>query len=292
MSDLMVAGVVLSLFVTLGVLMITDSRRTTRAKALLKTVAASEDNVILSLQPWAGKYQLEQINGSRYGWQPLVLFVLDEEIRFYPLSGMSYDSIRADEVRWFGRPKKYNRIGMNELWIYYERKEGWYLLKLKLIYDNMLSFVRALKQILPDELIIAYRRHRPYIHYGPVTVEPARQDMYGIWELDAPVDVLLTPLHLVFLGGQRVLNRISLKEIQQIKALHRVDEHDTRGLVRFQVGEEPVAFAVRHFEQVANLLATAAKRTLEDPVQRKRKQHEEDDFEEDILSAVPTEPIP
>ncbi len=281
MSDLAVAGVIFSVLTTLWILVRVDNRRSAAAKTLLKTARASQENVVLSMQPWGGKYHLEQVNGSRYGWRPLVLLVLTDEIQFYPIGGETYDSIRTEDVRWFGRPKKYSRMGMNELWIYYERKEGWHLLKIKLTYENMLSFVRALKKILPEDLVTAYRRRRPYIHYGPVSVEPARQDMYGLWELDAPVDVLLTPLHVVYLRGQQVLKLILLRDIQQIKALRRVDENDPRGLVQFQVGEEHNAFAVRHFEQVAHLLATAAKRTLEEPVQRKRKKHEDDDFDEE-----------
>jgi hypothetical protein len=281
MSDLVVGGIIFGVLMTLWLLIRADNRRSAIAKTLLKTANTPQENVVLSMQPWRGKYHLEQVNGSRYGWRPLVLLILVDEIQFYPIGGETYDSIRVDEVRWFGRPQKYNRTGMNELWIYYERKEGWYLLKVKLDYESMLSVVRALKKILPETLVTAYRRRRPYIHYGPVSVEPARQDLYGLWELDAPLEFLLTPLHVVYLRGQRVLRLIPLHDIQQIKALRRVDEHDPRGLVQFQVGEEPIAFAVRYFEQVAHMLATAAKRTLEEPLQRKRKKQDEDDFDEE-----------
>lgn len=275
--------------VGIGILLFIDSRRNMAVKAFMKTAEQAETDVVLLMRPWGGQFHLAQINGQRYGWRSMVVAVLPSEIRLYPFPPQleTYERVLADEVRWFGRPKKYNRYGMNELWIYYERKDGWFRVKIKLNYTEMLDFVRALKQILSAELVTAYRRHRPYIFYGPTDVFPAKQDLYGTWELDPKVDLLLTPLHLVFLQGRQTLKLIALRDIQQIQALHRVDDYDARGLVRFEVDAETTAFAIRHFEEVAELLATAAKRTLEEPVQRKRKKHEDDDeYEEDLESAV------
>jgi len=49
--------------------------------------------------------------------------------------------------------------------------------------------------------------------------------------------------------------------------------------VRFQFGDEALAFAVDDHQRFASLLGEAARRTLEDPVewQRKKKKPDEDD---------------
>ncbi len=268
----------------IAVLILLDTRRQSTIRTMTKLLEESEPDAILCMQAWGGKYRLEHLNGHQSGWQPMIILVLPTEIRFYPFQRQMdvYDRIPAESVRWFGRPKKYNRYNMNEMWIHYERPDGWHVARIRLYYELMLDFVRALKQILSLDLVTAYRRHRPYIFYGPSEIFPATQDLYGTWELADPMDILLTPMQLVFLRGQQVIKQILLRDIQQIKALHRVDNYDPRGLIRFQVGEESTVFAIRQFEEFADLLATAAKRTLEEPIQRKRKKHaDEDDFLEE-----------
>jgi hypothetical protein len=70
-----------------------------------------------------------------------------------------------------------------------------------------------------------------------------------------------------------------LATIQNIAALRRMEGGKPDGLVRFKAGETSYAFALDEYESWAADLAEAAKRTLEDPLERKRKSL--DDAEDD-----------
>ncbi|HEX2905981.1 MAG TPA: hypothetical protein VHO69_03930, partial [Phototrophicaceae bacterium] len=78
-----------------------------------------------------------------------------------------------------------------------------------------------------------------------------------------------------------VLRTIPLAAVQQVGALQRLDEPDAAGLVRFRAEEETFAFALENHEALAEALATAAKRTLEDPLERKQKPKDDDPEYED-----------
>lgn len=180
------------------------------------------------------------------------------------------------ELRWFGRPRKYSP-GANELWLHAETAAGWQIVHIRLSQTDMRALVRALKQVANPELVTAYRRRRPYIHYGPVAACPAVQDIHGAWTLDAPVRLYLMPRFLVVLDAvpPRVL---PLEQVQQIGALRRLDALAADGLVRFTVGGERLAFALPGHDAFAQQLAEAARRTLEAPLERKAKSKSHDDY--------------
>ncbi len=71
--------------------------------------------------------------------------------------------------------------------------------------------------------------------------------------------------------GAAVQRTIALDTVQSISAIRRLDQPQAAGLVRFEVGDEALAFALDAYETFAAALADAAKRTLEDPVQWQRK---------------------
>src|SRR5690606_25972399 len=83
-------------------------------------------------------------------------------------------------LRWFGRPEKY-KPGRNEMWLHFESGGMWHLLKVRAQHYYMQQLVKALKQIATPEQVKAYRRHRPYIHYGPAPAVPSQQDIHGAW---------------------------------------------------------------------------------------------------------------
>jgi hypothetical protein len=141
----------------------------------------------------------------------------------------------------------------------------------------MRDLVRTLKAITPPELTTAYRRKRPYIHSGPLKAQPATQDIHGAWTLTDAYDLYLTPRFLLILSGETVLRKIPLEAVQEISALRRLDQPKADGLVRFRAGEEPLAFALPQYEAFAQALAEAAKRTLETPLEQKRKGKKDDD---------------
>jgi hypothetical protein len=175
-----------------------------------------------------------------------------------------------DQIRWFGRPEAYGP-GRNEIWLHLELKREWVLVKLWLGQVPMADFVRALKPLVDLELVTAYRRRRPYIHYGPVQAQPAEQDIHGAWTLEAAVSLYLMPRYLLILHDEAVQTLIPLESVQQIGALRRLDAPEANGLVRFQTAEAHYAYAMKDYEAFASALAEASKRTLEAPVMQKQK---------------------
>lgn len=221
-----------------------------------------------------GRLQIIQINGESSRRVPYVLAAADDRVVFFPLrKHMAPFAFAPDDIHWFGRPHKYTP-GMNTMWVHVERKEGWYLVKFSMDKSRMVRWVRVIKHLTPDDLETAYRRHRPYIHDGPVEAAPAEQDIYGVWTLHPPLSLYLTPLDLVLLNGLRVVRIIPLNTIQNIRYGARLDAPDLNGLVRFTTLNESVAFALPAYERFAANLAEAAKRSLETPIQRKQKPKE------------------
>jgi hypothetical protein len=188
-------------------------------------------------------------------------------------------TIQPHELRGFWRPEKYNDA-LNEMWIHAQIGLTWHILKVQLYKFEMQKLVRAMKAIATEEQVKGYRRHRPHVHRDPCTAFPATQNLHGAWELDAPVNLYIMPLELVIFHGQEVHDTIELALIQNIAALRRMEGGKPDGLVRFMVESETYAFALDNYEAWASDLAEAAKRTLEEPVERKRKGKDEDEDEE------------
>jgi hypothetical protein len=212
-----------------------------------------------------------------------MLAVAPDGIRLYPsVRDMEKCILLPSEcLRWFGRPVKYHDEGRNELWLHLEQDGEWKLVKLKLWRHPMQSLIRALKTIVPLELVTAYRRRRPYIHQGPVIAHPAEQDIYGAWSLDQPVSLYVMPLCVVILRGTQVLRLLPLERIWQIAALRRLDEPEADGLVSLNFEGEKLAYAVKDYEQVAAAISEASKRSLEAPLMQKQKKKDEYDDEEE-----------
>jgi hypothetical protein len=188
-------------------------------------------------------------------------------------------TIQPHELQGFWRPQKYSE-NVNEIWIHAQIGLTWYVLKLRLHKSSMQAVVRAVKAIATEEQIKAYRRARPYIHREPIRAFPAQQNLHGAWELDAPVDLYLMPLMLVIFQRNEVHDTLELATIQNIAALRRMEGGKPDGLVRFNADDVTYAFALDEYETWAADLAEAAKRTLEDPVERKRKSKDDDEDEE------------
>lgn len=200
-------------------------------------------------------------------------------------------SLAMDEVytvpysalRWFGRPHKYHG-GSNDIWLHFERDGSWERVDLRLPRAAMADLVRQLKEYAPPELVTAYRRRRPYVHFGPVIVRPAEDDIYGAWTLHDPVALYVMPLALVILQGERVLHVLPLDEVRQVTAMRRIDRPEADGLVTFTAGGEQWAFASEHYQALAQAVADAARRSLEAPLLQKQKgkdDYDEDDEEDD-----------
>jgi len=253
-------------------------RRSRAAQRLMAQICAEREPLFCAASggSWC---QIETINGSRSARRPFVVEVSAGRVGVYPLGGASPAWVaRPDDLRWFGRPQKYH-YGTNEIWLHAEIAGEWHLIKLRLSATHMRGLVRALKAIATEEQVTAYRRRRPYIHYGPAAARPATQDMLGAWTLGAPLHLYLMPLSLVLLKGSRVQRVMPLAQVQAISAIDRLDAPGEPGLVRFQVGDKALAFSVADHQRFASLLGEAARRTLEDPVlwQRKKKKPDEAD---------------
>jgi hypothetical protein len=187
-------------------------------------------------------------------------------------------TIQPHELRGFWRPQKYSD-NINEIWIHAQIGLTWHILKLRLHKSSMQAVVRSVKAIATEEQIKAYRRARPYIHREPIRAFPAQQNLHGAWELDAPVNLYLMPLLLVIFQSGEVHDTLELAAIQNIAALRRMEGGKPDGLVRFNADDATYAFALDEYETWAADLAEAAKRTLEDPVERKRKSKDDDEDE-------------
>jgi hypothetical protein len=140
--------------------------------------------------------------------------------------------------------------------------------------------IRALKTIVSPTLVTAYRRRRPYIHFGPVKAQPAEQDIHGAWSLDEAILLYIMPLYVVLLRGEQVLRLLPMERLTQIAALRRLDKPEDDGLVSLTVDGEKLAFALKDYEQAAAAISEAAKRSLEEPVMRKQKKKDDEDEDE------------
>jgi hypothetical protein len=229
-----------------------------------------------------GRFEVSQLNGSHLSWKYFIVAVKPDGITVYPRKNKAAPfAFTPDQIRWFGRPRKYS-YGMNEIWLHLEMDDSWRLVKMHLYQGTMRDLVRALKQIVPADLLTAYRRRRPYIHEGPAQAQPATQDIHGAWTLDEPVSLYLMPRFLVVLQATSVLRTIPLEAVQQIGEFRRLDEPNADGLIRFRAEEETLAFALENHAHFAAALAEAARRTLEAPImQKQKKKDDEGDEDED-----------
>jgi hypothetical protein len=276
-------GVLLLIFVLVAVLLWVAARETRlqRNGRSLVRLLEERDQPLYCTYSNGLRSRILTINGQKTRWTPFVVAVLPDEIALYRVAPGKLEhrlSIETPRLRWFGRPEKYTR-GANEIWFHAEIDGEWALVQLRLYRSRMQALVRALKEIATPDQVTAYRRHRPYIHYGPVSVRPATQNLHGAWKLDAPIDLYLMPAFLVVLEDTRVRRIFPLNIIQEITALERLDRPRAAGLVRFVVEQEAFAFALDRHTEFAEALAEAAKRILEDPLQWQRKKKKPDDFD-------------
>ncbi len=244
-------------------------RQTMRAAI---NVQKSDYPEMLLFEQLGTRYTLEVINGTA-GKRQVGIFTLSSRgITIYPIKTPPEPifDFAPEDIRWFGRPQPYS-AGMNDIWLHVERKREWMLVTLRLGQTEMADFVRLLKTLVDPELVTAYRRRRPYIHYGPVQAQPAEQDVHGAWTLEAALSLYLMPRYLLILYNEAVQTLIPLESVQQIGALRRLDAPEANGLVRFQTAEAHYAFALKEYETFAGALAEASKRTLEAPVMQKQK---------------------
>ena len=227
---------------------------------------------ILFFEQTINRFAMETINGRTVKKTRGMITLSSQEIGVYPVKLPPQAIIRfaPSDIRGFWRPQPYDS-GMNELWLHIERKREWVLVKLWLGREQMMEFIRTIKPLVEPEMVIAYRRQRPYIHYGPVQAQPAEQDIHGAWTLEPTISLYLMPRYLLILHDEAVQQMIPLSSVQQIGALRRLDAPQANGLVRFQTAEAHYAFALKDYETFANALADAAKRTLEAPVMQKQK---------------------
>lgn len=269
------AGLILGVFgaaATWGaVVAVREGRRRGAAQALIDRLQ-QDDPDCTCLYGGAARASVETINGPRSGREPFVIALSQTRIALYPLNAGLPPRVEfaPADLRWFGRPKKYSP-NTNEIWLHVEHAGGWLRLALRFPRTQMESLVRTLKAIATPEQVTAYRRRRPYIHAGPLPASPAAQDMLGAWVLGAPRALYLMPSHLVVLDGAAVQCAIPLEQVQKIAAVRRLDQSGTAGLVRFEAGNETLAFALDGYDTFAATLAEAARRTLEDPIQWQRK---------------------
>jgi hypothetical protein len=250
------------------------------ANALVQRLRA--EGALLVVSRLNANFRVITIGENDSGWRAGVINVSPEAIFFYPRMSETDDSLSfpRDALRWFGRPLKYHD-GRNEIWLHFEQAGRWHLVKMRMNRYLLADVVRALKQFAAPPLVTAYRRRRPYVHFGPVQAQPAEEDIHGAWTLDLPITLYLTPAHVVLLRGAQVQRLISLEAVQKVVAMRRIDQPNADGLVVFDAEGETFAFASKAYQALAQALADAARRSLEEPLLQKQKgkKYDEDDEE-------------
>ncbi|MEO8392420.1 MAG: hypothetical protein ABI700_05445, partial [Chloroflexota bacterium] len=231
-----------------------------------------DEGALLTLNSFNAGCRVQTLGLRDKGWRPAVIAFTSEGLVIYPRKrGMNETySFPHKALRWFGRPVKYHN-GRNEIWLHYQQDDGWQVVKLRMYSGAMADWVRMFKEFSTLELITAYRRHRPYVHYGPVRVQPAEEDIHGAWTLQDPVSLYVMPMQMIVLRGTEVLRTIPLKQVTQIAAMRRIDRPKADGLVRFTIDNEPLAFACKEYQALGQAVAEAAKRSLEQPLMQKQK---------------------
>lgn len=249
-----------------------------------KEIAASEP--LFLANPRHVKYKTRVIGraGQSERWSAGVLAIFPDPavgVQLYPLNPPIEPVFicNKEALRWFGRPQKYQYGQYNEIILHAQTPQNeWHVAHIQLFYDDMMAFVRAMKQHASEAQTKAYRRRRPYVHFGPLAVQRGEQDIHGAWTLELEALTLyLTPSHLVVLSSDHVREALPVNDLTRIEARRRLDADDGSGLARFVVGETSHAFATPDFEALAAAIAEAAKRSLEEPLIRKQKKKQDDD---------------
>ena len=218
-------------------------------------------------------------------WQDALMYVTNKEMVVYPArwGDSPLFTCLGHEIEGFWRPRKYED-GINGIEIHANADGQWHILKVRLMRSAMMTLVRALKDMVDEDTVRSYRQRRPYIYRPPAAAHLAHQDVYGMWTLDDAIRVYLTPATLVFLrNDDRVERVIRLRHMQNIRIAKLADPDASEGVVCFhlETSKEDVAFAVDDYEAWAQSIANAAKRTLDEPVARKRKGRLRDDDDSD-----------
>lgn len=277
-------GIVSGIVAISGLFGFIEIRRANKTAKLVDNLK-QYDPLFLSDRWTRVRYRIETIGENQSKWQRGTLLVTHKRVAIYPYVPDDTEKVKAlytiqpTEIRGFWRPVKY-MPGENEIWVHADIGAQWHILKLTLYQYDMQALIRAMKDITSDEQITAYRRRRPYIHRDLSDAYPATQSLTGEWEIGTKIQLYLMPLYLVILRENRVLEQITLSQIQDIGALKRMEGGKPDGLVRFFVDNELRAFALNDYQSWAQDIAEAAKRTLEEPVTRKRKSKDDDDLDD------------
>lgn len=273
------------------------AKRERAAQTLISAVKQPDDLLLRFLPRSQLKLETISAQGRKSQWAKnnLVVHATPTTLAFYwyekgAFSAENALSIERDEVRWFGRPEKYQQTQNNALWLHVEREahkkySTWEIVEISAHLDLMYRLVSMMKAFTPH-LETPYRRHRPYIHVDPLKARFAEQDIHGAWTLLDETSLYLMPLYLVLLDGERVTQKIALENVKQVSAVKRLDGHG--GVVRFRKRLDGVqediqyAFALENYVEFGEALGEAAKRSLETPVEIiSRKKKKSDDYEDE-----------
>jgi hypothetical protein len=228
----------------------------------------------LVLPPYSVAFCTQTLGQPETRWRYAVVALTSDGLVIYPRQRAMDDAIRLPyaSLRWFGRHVKYHD-GRNEIWLHYQHEadECWQVVKLRLNRYSMADLVRTLKQFTTPELVTAYRRRRPYVHFGPVRVQPAEEDIYGAWTLGDPFSLYVMPRYIVLLDGERILRLLPLEQTRKVAAARRIDQPNAAGLVTFEAIEDTFAFACKDYQALAQAIAEAARLSLEAPLVQKQK---------------------
>ncbi|HEX2908601.1 MAG TPA: hypothetical protein VHO69_17145 [Phototrophicaceae bacterium] len=252
----------------------------------------AREQALLVLENWGPLSYHLFIPGQREpqwpNWKKGVLLVTPTRFVLYPTTfDHEIFSFAYDQLRWIGLAhKEHTRFYEDQVWFHVEKAGHWSVLKTSSLgNENLLKLRKLLNSMgIAERVGLHRRRGRRDLHYGPVRVVPATQDIHGAWTLAEPVSLfLIRPRFLLILDGQRVLRELALEQIQQVAAVRRLDAPKADGLVSFRAEEERFNFALKDYEAFAQILAEAVHSRLEEALEQKQKKSDDwddGDFDE------------
>lgn len=229
-------------------------------------------------------------SSDKGAFQDVILFITDKEVLIYPENGSDETLVtfRSDEIIGYWRPRPYHgdklidmdtgwrsKKGSNEINIHANVNGQWVIIKLWVKQAEAKKIVKRLKGLVSEDILRSYRQRPPYIYHPPSPALLMSEDLYGIWYEDHRFRLYLTPSTLVFLDDKDdVIERmIYLRDIQNVRLLQQKGDGDKDGLICFDLENqsEQIAVAVDGSDKWARSIARAARRTLDDPIDRKQK---------------------
>jgi hypothetical protein len=181
-------------------------------------------------------------------------------------------SFNQHNIRWLG-----DRSGRDEVLLDLDMDGRWFTLTIN-AGKSAKALVDDLRELTPVHIDTARNRRRPNRRYPPIHAFTTTQNLQGFWHNHEAVRLSLTPLWLVVLQQDRVVNIIAIDDVQNVRCIkHPTALDDAVLLLQFDTTEnEQFAFSITD-ATFPEQLAQVTQEAIDDVPLQKRK-HEESDL--------------